>query len=158
MRGTCLQAAAAAGGLGAHGAAATPQVEEPAAWPQWTLTPAQGSSFHLARQLTEEASQLLRSASASTPSVSDGLVSSAILEMLRCGSAAPDELLPGDTTASPRGDPASRSVTASSAARAGLVQSGVTATSHVPGRPMGRGPARLKAEVSRDVQVCKQQR
>ena len=43
-------------------------------------------SYQLVRQLTEEASQLLLSATASTPSVSDSLVSSAVLEMLRTGS------------------------------------------------------------------------
>ena len=48
----------------------------------------QESSFYHARRLTQEVSQLLQSRSASTPSVSDGLVSSAILEMLQSPSQA----------------------------------------------------------------------
>lgn len=41
------------------------------------------ASYLLTQQLTQEASQLLLSASASTPSMSDGLISSAVHEMLR---------------------------------------------------------------------------
>ena len=47
-------------------------------------------SFQLVRQITQEATQLLGSASASSLSLSDGMLSTAILEMLQAGSTLPD--------------------------------------------------------------------